>query len=1398
MIKRILYILTVFMSLCISVCAETVSYDFNSKTVENTGEWTIIKKGEELYFSGENDFIKNIELEKGDKIVLLKWNSYADIKPLPNSPYTYTVCTIDYMCEGLLVESGMSFLETEHTFPSVPEKNGYEIKWSYKQQGENHIVADAEYVICDYTVTFKADGQTVSTDTYNINNTAVSEPAVPKKEGYNGRWEDYTLTYGDREINAVYTPIEYTVTFEGGVKKTFTIEDMSVEEPEIPQKAGYTAKWEDYELTLSNITVKAVYELIEYEVKFIADKEVATEKYTVENKNITKPAVPEKQGYTGKWESYELSLENITVNAVYTPIEYKVTFKAENFEESRTYTIENKNITEPAVPHKNGYTAKWEDYALNLENITVNAVYTVIEYKVIFKAEDLETVKKYTIENKNIEEPKAPEKAGYTVKWESYSLNLENITVNAVYTPIEYKVTFVADGIVATEKYTVENYGIYVPEVPEKTGYSGVWEEYELTIGDKTVNAVYTPKTFTVYFDVNGGNELDITEMRVTYGTEYGYLPTPVHSNTALEFAGWTINSKPIGNVVAITEDCVFTAIWTDKPVYNVIFNDYYGENQHRYSSVIEGQKADKPENPVKKGYEFAGWYTDALCENSYDFSQPAQGEISLYPKWDIITYTVTFVSEDDEISVQYNIENKNIAEPTVPEKTGYTGKWENYSLNLENITVKAVYIPIEYMVTFTANGNKIATRTYTIESLNIDEPQVPQKNGYSGKWESYSLNLENKTVNAVYEIITYTVTFVADGNVVDTRTYTVEKPVISKPAVPRKTGYNGKWESYTLTYGDVTVNAVYTPITYYVYFLDENGVPVDIKTYTVKNAEIEEPKVPGKTGHMGKWQDYTLGAGNVSVYPVYTLINYTVSFMASGESVSVQTYTYTNPKITEPTVPEKTGYTARWESYSLNMQNITVNAVYTPIEYKVTFVAGGKTVAEEIYTVENKHVYAPAVPKKEGCTAKWESYSLNLANITVNAVYTPIEYTITFTAEGKEISVQKFNIENMNIVEPSVPEKTGYTAEWESYSLELKNINVKAVYELIEYTATFKIDNEVVSIQKFNVENMNVIDPEIPAKTGYTAKWESYELTLSNITVNAVYEIITYTVKFMAGGAVVANESYTVQNMTINEPPVPEKAGYTGKWSAYRVNLENITVDAVYTPIEYTAKFEADGVEISNSSYNVETGAIAEPPVPEKEWYDGKWETYSLGVGGVTVKAVYTPATYTISFKADGKEIATQSYDINKQTVNLPEIPVKVNHRAVWERYEVVPGGMTINVRYISKETDAENAEELKHYSNIITDFENTSQIGTERKIIMNLVSIAKVIVEDINYGIIIEENYIRGKFGGEGGIIEETRALNSTLTSKQSTALVRYVAITVKEGATYDYFLDFYEKYF
>ena len=115
------------------------------------------------------------------------------------------------------------------------------------------------------------------------------------------------------------------------------------------------------------------------------------------------------------------------------------------------------------------------------------------------------------------------------------------------------------------------------------------------------------------------------------------------------------------------------------------------------------------------------------------------------------LCFTATFVSYDNsEEYVDYPIESTEITEPDVKQKDYYTGVWEEYELG-GNITVKAVYTPIDYTATFVADGKTAGKVTYNVETKSIEEPAVPAKAGFTGKWETYKLTPGGITVKAVY-----------------------------------------------------------------------------------------------------------------------------------------------------------------------------------------------------------------------------------------------------------------------------------------------------------------------------------------------------------------------------------------------------------------------------------------------------------------------------------------------------------------------------------------------------------------------------------------------------------------------------------------------------------------------
>lgn len=77
---------------------------------------------------------------------------------------------------------------------------------AYCGESETRVIPKLERDI--YTATFVADGKVVASVDYQKGTTAIDEPAVPARDRYTGKWEDYTLNDADLTINAVYTLIK--------------------------------------------------------------------------------------------------------------------------------------------------------------------------------------------------------------------------------------------------------------------------------------------------------------------------------------------------------------------------------------------------------------------------------------------------------------------------------------------------------------------------------------------------------------------------------------------------------------------------------------------------------------------------------------------------------------------------------------------------------------------------------------------------------------------------------------------------------------------------------------------------------------------------------------------------------------------------------------------------------------------------------------------------------------------------------------------------------------------------------------------------------------------------------------------------------------------------------------
>ena len=71
------------------------------------------------------------------------------------------------------------------------------------------------------------------------------------------------------------------------------------------------------------------------------------------------------------------------------------------------------------------------------------------------------------------------------------------------------------------------------------------------------------------------------------------------------------------------------------QPTYvTVTFDDMVAGTDNKVEKVLKGSKVSKPEDPVREGYTFAGWFADEALTEAYDFGSPVNEDTTLYAKW--------------------------------------------------------------------------------------------------------------------------------------------------------------------------------------------------------------------------------------------------------------------------------------------------------------------------------------------------------------------------------------------------------------------------------------------------------------------------------------------------------------------------------------------------------------------------------------------------------------------------------------------------------------------------------------------------------------------------------------------------------------------------------------------
>jgi len=120
-------------------------------------------------------------------------------------------------------------------------------------------------------------------------------------------------------------------------------------------------------------------------------------------------------------------------------------------------------------------------------------------------------------------------------------------------------------------------------------------------------------------------------------------------------FVGWYLNNQEFDFETPITENITLVAKWEDaSQMMNVTFMD--GEEEYLVIPVVSGAKVEKPEDPVKEGFEFVAWQLDGV---DFDFDTVIEEDIILVAKWEEVqeaeTETVTLLASESGYPTSYN-----------------------------------------------------------------------------------------------------------------------------------------------------------------------------------------------------------------------------------------------------------------------------------------------------------------------------------------------------------------------------------------------------------------------------------------------------------------------------------------------------------------------------------------------------------------------------------------------------------------------------------------------------------------------------------------------------------------------------------------------------------------------
>ncbi len=265
---------------------------------------------------------------------------------------------------------------------------------------------------------------------------------------------------------------------------------------------------------------------------------------------------------------------------------------------------------------------------------------------------------------------------------------------------------------------------------------------------DLNLYAEWVGDILTVEFFPNGGAFAGLSEdmtmvKQVTYKSTISE-PTSELTKEGSTFGGWYTDvecTKPYTFGTPVVRNLKLYAKWTAS-LYTVTFDTKGGSEVASQENIEHNTHADEPEDPIKDGAVFDGWYYNGKHWNFRH--NPVTGNMTLEARWlgGAQTIPVTGVSLDaKKLSLEKDEITILTAEVTPANADNTRVSWESTDPSVAEVdrngNVTAKIAGMALIVVRTADGNRIATCAVTVtdDDTPTPTPEPGHTHSYSESW---------------------------------------------------------------------------------------------------------------------------------------------------------------------------------------------------------------------------------------------------------------------------------------------------------------------------------------------------------------------------------------------------------------------------------------------------------------------------------------------------------------------------------------------------------------------------------------------------------------------------------------------------------------------------------------